>query len=67
MSVAKTVELSASSNASFDDAVKQGIKRAGKTIEGIREAWVKDMKVVVQNDEVREYRVHMLVTFELRD
>ena len=67
MSVAKTIELSATSPDSFEDAVQQGIKRAGKTIHGIREAWVKDQKIAVENNKVIEYRVHMLVTFVLDD
>ena len=38
MSVAKVTEIIASSNKGFDDAVKQGIKRASKTLKNIRGA-----------------------------
>ncbi len=67
MSVAKTIEISASSTESFDDAVKQGIARASKTIDGIREAWVKEQKVTVENNQLSEFRVHMMVTFVLKE
>jgi flavin-binding protein dodecin len=63
--VAKTVEISAGSKESFDDAVKQGIARASKTLEDIREVWVKEQKAIVENNQVSEYRVHMKVTFLL--
>ena len=67
MSVAKVIEISASSTTSFDDAVKEGIARASKTIQGIKEAWVYDFKAVVDNGQVVEYRVHMRVSFLLNE
>jgi hypothetical protein len=41
MGVAKVVELIGSSKLSFDDAVKNAVDEAAKTIRGIREAWVR--------------------------
>lgn len=67
MSVAKSIEISAGSKQSFEDAVTQGIARAAKTIEGIREVWIKEQKAVIENNKIAEYRVHMVVTFVLRD
>lgn len=67
MSVAKVTEISSTSEKSFDDAVKEGIKRANKTLENITGAWVKDMKVDVENGKITNYRVHMKVTFVLND
>ncbi len=67
MSVAKVTEISASSPTSFDDAVKVGISRANKTLEGITGAWVSEMKCDVENGEVSAYRVNMKVTFVLTD
>lgn len=65
MSVAKITEISASSTVSFDDAVKVGIERAGKTLKNIKGAWVKEQSVVVDDNKVTEYRVTMKVTFVL--
>ncbi|MBK6797366.1 MAG: dodecin domain-containing protein [Acidobacteria bacterium] len=67
MSVAKVTEIIASSPESFDDAVSKGIKRAGKTLENVRSAWVKEMKVIVEKGKVTEYRVTMKVSFILKD
>lgn len=63
MSVAKVIEISASSTASFEDAIKKGIKKAGESVSGIEGAWIKEQKVVVKDDDVAEYRVDMKVTF----
>ncbi len=67
MSIAKTSEISVSSRKSFEDAIRNGIKRFGKTIDNIEGAWIKEQKVVVEDGEVSEYRVVMKVSFVLND
>ena len=64
MSVAKIVELNASSKTSMEDAVKTGLKKAGETIKNIKGAWVNEIKVVTDdNGNVQEWRVNLRVTF----
>ena len=65
MSVAKVTEISSSSAVSFDDALKQGIARAHKTLRNVRGAWIKQQKVEVTNGQISQYRVTMKVSFEL--
>jgi dodecin len=67
MAVAKVTEITASSPKGFADAIQAGITRASKTLQQIRGAWVKDMKVEVDNGRVTEYRIRMKVTFVLKD
>jgi flavin-binding protein dodecin len=67
MSVAKITELSATSSKSFEDAIQQGIGRATKTLRNVKSAWIKDMRVSIENDKVAEYQVNMQVTFVLED
>ena len=66
-SVAKVSEISARSDKSFEDAIKQGIDRATKTLKGVTGAWVDNQKVVVEKGKIKEYRVNMKVTFVLKD
>ncbi|MCA9296134.1 MAG: dodecin domain-containing protein [Phycisphaerales bacterium] len=66
-SVAKVIELSASSKDSFEDAIKAGIKQAKKSIDNISGAWVQDMKVDISDGKITQYRVIMKVTFVLKD
>ncbi len=63
MSVAKTSEITASSSKSFEDAIRHGISKMGKSVDNIESAWVKEQKVIVENGEVAAYRVTMKVTF----
>lgn len=67
MSIARTTEINASSSKSFEDAVRKGIKRFGKTINHVEGAWIKEQKIVVSDNEVSEFRVTMKVTFVLDD
>lgn len=67
MSVAKVSEISATSTKSFEDAIQQGLARAGKTLRNIRGAWIKEQHVRVEGGRVAEYQVNMMVTFVLED
>lgn len=63
MSVAKVIEVSARSNDSFDGAILEGISKAGESVHGIKEAWIQDMSVSVENGEIVGYEVDLKITF----
>ena len=67
MPVARVTELSVTSDRSFEDAVNEGIKRATTTLRNVQSAWVKDMNVLVENDDITEYKVNLAITFVLED
>jgi flavin-binding protein dodecin len=68
MSVARVSEIKASSTESFDDAVRQGVARAVKTLRNVRSAWIQNQDVQVDEDgNITEYRVQLKVTFVLDD
>jgi len=66
MTVAKVTEISASSAKSFDDAMQVGIERANRTLDKVKGAWVNEMKVVVEDGKITQYRVNMKVSFILK-
>lgn len=66
MAVAKVIEIISGSKTSFDDAIKQGIARAGDTVSDVTGAWVKDQSVNVEGGKITEYRVVLKVTFLLK-
>lgn len=65
MSVAKVSEISATSSKSFEDAIQQGLSRAGKTLRNVKSAWIKEQHVRLDGGKVKEYQVNMMVTFVL--
>ena len=67
MPIARVIELSATSDQSFEDAINQGIKRATSTLRNVESAWIKDMNVLIENNEVRAYKVNMAITFVLEE
>lgn len=67
MSVAKVTEITAESSKSFEDAIREGISRAAKTLHNIESVWVKEQQVVIKDNRPESYRVGMKVTFVLKD
>ncbi|MDP9457673.1 MAG: dodecin domain-containing protein [Actinobacteria bacterium] len=67
MSVARVTEISATSQSSFEDAIKEGINRATSTLRGVEGAWVKDMNVMIDNGNIVGYKVNLAITFLLED
>jgi len=67
MSVARTTEISATSPKSFEDAIRHGLARATKTLDNVKSAWVKDQEVSLENNEIKEYKVDLKVTFVLKE
>ena len=67
MSVARNTEISSTSNESFEDAIRQGLARATKTLRNVRGAWIKEQEVELQGDQISTYKVVMVVTFVLDD
>lgn len=67
MTIAKVTEISSTSTTSFEDAIQKGIARASKTIDNMRGAWVNEQNVVIEGNEIVEWRVNLRLTFVLND
>jgi flavin-binding protein dodecin len=67
MSVARVTEITSQSARSFEDAVRQGIRRANETLRNVSGAWIKEQQVAVEDGRITGYRVNMLVTFILEE
>jgi dodecin len=65
--VAKVIELTAASTKSIEDAVENGIRRADATLDQVESAWIQEVKCVVKNGKIAEWRVNMKITFLLKD
>ncbi|MEO6171897.1 MAG: dodecin family protein [Arenimonas sp.] len=62
--VAKVIEISASSDKGIEDAVQGGLKKVSRSVKNIKGAWVNDIKVLTDSDgHITEWRVDMKVTF----
>ncbi len=61
----KIVELIGCSSKSFEDAISDGVKRAGKTIRGITGVDVIGQTARVEDNKIVEYHVNMKVAFKV--
>jgi hypothetical protein len=67
MPIVKVIEVIASSENSFDEAIKNAVSEVSKTIKNIDSVYVKDFKVHVKDDKVASYGVICKVSFRVGD
>jgi flavin-binding protein dodecin len=65
--VARITTISSRSETSFEDAVREGVARAGSTLRNVSGAWVKEQKVEISDGTITAYNVILEVTFVLDD
>ena len=65
-SVYKVVELIGTSPKSWEEAAKNAVELAGKSLEDLRVAEVKDLDLRMDNNKVVAYRAKVQVSFKYR-
>ncbi|WP_121666538.1 dodecin family protein [Mesonia aquimarina] len=65
MSIVKVIEVIASSEKSFDDAVQQAVKEASKTVSNIKSVYVKEMHANVDDNKVTSFAINAKVSFTI--
>ena len=65
--VYKTIELTGSSTSSSDDAVRNALARAAKTIRGMRWFQVVECRGHIERDRIDHWQVTIKVGFTLED
>ena len=65
MAIVKVIEVIATSEKNFDDAVANAVKEVSKTIKNIDSVWVKDFKCHVKEGEITTWGVICKVSFRV--
>lgn len=65
MSVVKVIEVIAGSEKSFDDATRNALKEASKSVDNIQSIYIKEMNAKVENNEIVSYGVNAKVSFKV--
>jgi len=65
MAVLKVIEVLANSDKSWEEATKNAVKHASKSVKNIRSVYIQDQSASVSNGEVTEFRVNVKITFEV--
>ena len=66
MAVMKVIEVMANSDKSWEDATRQAVKHASKSVKQIKSVFVQSQSAVVNGDDVKEFRVNVKITFEVK-
>ena len=64
-SIVKVTEVIAQSPKGFDDAARNAVREAAKTVRGIKSVWVKNLECKVEGNKIVEYRVNAKIAFLL--
>jgi len=65
MAIVKVIEVIASSETGFEDAVKNAVAETSRTIRNIDSVFVKDFKVHVNDGQITSYGVICKVSFRV--
>lgn len=65
MAVLKVIEVLSNSTISWEDATKNAIAEASKSLKNIRSAYVNEQSVAIKDNAVTEFRVNLKITFEI--
>ncbi len=66
-SIVKVIEVIAQSDQGFDDAVRNAVREAGKTVTGIKSVWVENLSVKVDGTRITSYRANCKVSFLVKE
>lgn len=64
MGIVKVIEVIATSEKSFDEATRNAVKEAAKSINNIKSIYIKEMKAQVNGDSITTYAVNANISFE---
>lgn len=67
MAVVKVIEILAESENGWEDAAKNAIMEASKTVECINQINIENLKAVVKDNKIIKYRINAKVSFVIND
>jgi len=66
MAIIKVIEVLSDSKKSWEDATASAVKKASKSINNIKSAFVQSQSVVVKDGKVEAYRVNVKISFMVK-
>lgn len=65
MAILKVIEVLANSNKGWEDATKNAVEQASKTVKNIRSVYINEQSATVKDGKIDDYRVNVKITFEV--
>lgn len=67
MAIVKVIEVLAESNTSWEDATRQALIEASKTVRNIKNIYIKEQQAIVENDQITQFRVNAKISFIVKN
>jgi len=61
----KVIEVLAESTKSWEDAARQAVAQANKTVRGIKSVYVQEQSCTVEDDKITKFRVNVKISFSV--
>ncbi|HEY4654299.1 MAG TPA: dodecin family protein [Cyclobacteriaceae bacterium] len=61
----KVIEVLAESEKSWEDATKNAVKQAGKSVRNIKSIYIENFEAQVKDDKITNYRINAKISFLL--
>lgn len=65
--VVKVIEVLAQSEKGWEDAAKNAVEEASKSLRHIRSIYIKNFEAAVENGKITEYRINAKISFALEE
>lgn len=65
MAILKVIEVLANSEKGWEDATKNAVEHASKTVKNIRSVYIQEQSATVKDGKIDNYRVNAKITFEV--
>jgi len=66
MAVLKVIEVLANSDKSWEDATRNALDQATKSVKNIRSVYINEQSATVKDGKIDNYRVNVKITFEVK-
>jgi len=66
MAVLKVIEILANSDKGWEDAAKQAVAEASKSVKNIKSVYINEQSATVEGGIIKNYRVNVKITFEVK-
>ena len=66
MAVLKVIEVLANSSESWEEATKNALEQASKSVKNIRSVYINELSASVKDGKIDDYRVNVKITFEVK-
>ncbi|MEO2050984.1 dodecin family protein [Flagellimonas beolgyonensis] len=66
MAVLKVIEVLANSDKGWEDAAKNALEQASKSVKNIRSVYINEQSATVKDGKIDDYRVNVKITFEVK-